>query len=158
MWVVIITHPWPSLLYFHYFLACTCNEGEFIVSINYIAASINNRLLMFQPRRLSSAAYTQNVDTADESLHGWNVLQSVVNWYCYVVAHNQLSYIEECSNASLYDIIRMQYSMICLNGRWYCSKLHSRLSCLWWMWPTFGEHISCKREIANTEDLCVQWQ
>ena len=30
---------------------------------------------------------------ADECLCGRNILQSVVNWYCYVITHNQFAYI-----------------------------------------------------------------
>ena len=30
---------------------------------------------------------------AEEGLRGRNVLQSVVNWYCYVTAHNQFAYL-----------------------------------------------------------------
>ena len=30
---------------------------------------------------------------ANEGLHGQNVLQSVVDWYCYVIAHNLFAYI-----------------------------------------------------------------
>ena len=41
------------------------------------------------------------IPTAEEDLCGQNILQSVVNWYCYVIAHNQFTYIEECSNEPL---------------------------------------------------------
>ena len=36
---------------------------------------------------------------ADEGLRGWNVLQSVVNWYRYIIAHNQFV----CSIPQLYN-------------------------------------------------------
>ena len=35
----------------------------------------------------------QIVNTADEGLHGGNIPQSIVDWYCYVIAHNQFAYI-----------------------------------------------------------------
>ena len=35
----------------------------------------------------------QIVNTVDEGLHGGNIPQSVVDWYCYVIAHNQFAYI-----------------------------------------------------------------
>ena len=38
---------------------------------------------------------------ADKGLRGRNVLQSVDNRYCYVIAHNQFAYIEERSNEPL---------------------------------------------------------
>ena len=34
---------------------------------------------------------TQHLYAADEGIHGWNVLQSVVDWCCYAIAHNQFA-------------------------------------------------------------------
>ena len=45
---------------------------------NYVAVSINNWL--------------QDVsDAADKDLRGRNILQSDVDWYCYIIAHNQFT-------------------------------------------------------------------
>ena len=49
---------------------------------------------MFRPRRPSSAVYKTERD-----------FQSVVNRYCYVIAHNQFGYIEECSNEPLWHFL-----------------------------------------------------
>ena len=48
-----------------------------------------------------SATYKTVLYAADEGLCGQNVLQSVVNRYCYVIARNQFVYIEEHSNEPL---------------------------------------------------------
>ena len=54
---------------------------------------------------LSHCALTNQWDlsflyAADECLRSRNVLQSVVDWYRHVIAHNQYAYIEEHSNES----------------------------------------------------------
>ena len=45
--------------------------------------------------------YLSVLYAADEGLHGQNILQLVVDWLCYVFAHNQFAYIEERSNEPL---------------------------------------------------------
>ena len=67
------------------------NVGELIVS-KYVAESINNWLQDVSATR-AFVSWIQNVlYTADKGPRGWNVLQSVVNWFCYVFAHNQFTY------------------------------------------------------------------
>ena len=58
-------------------------------------SSINKQLIAgcFGHKRLRQLR-TKHLET-------WNILQSVVDWYCYVTAHNQFAYIEECSNDPL---------------------------------------------------------
>ena len=48
-------------------------------------------------------------------LETWNILQSVVDWYCYVTAPNQFAYFEECSNDPLrhYSKAHVQWNIIC---------------------------------------------
>ena len=61
--------------------------------------------MTFRPRRPLSAAYktlfctqlfctnTLVLYAADEDLRGRNIMQLVVDWFCYVFAHNQFAYI-----------------------------------------------------------------
>ena len=81
--------------------------GELIVS-KFVVVSINNWLQdVSATKAFVSCVQTENhatyayehmdlytvLYTADEGLHGRNVLQSVVNWYCYEIAHNQFAYV-----------------------------------------------------------------
>ena len=47
----------------------------------------------FRPHMPSAVAYKIVLYTADKGLQGRNVLQSVTNWYCYIIAHNHFTYI-----------------------------------------------------------------
>ena len=81
------------------------NVGRLIVS-NYVPVSINN----WWEDALAMKAFISCIQNifqfsllyaADKGLCGQNVLQSVVDWYCYVIPHNQFAYIEERSNEPL---------------------------------------------------------
>ena len=48
---------------------------------------------MFRPCWPSSTVYITALYTVDEDLHGWNVLQSVVNWYCCIICSQSIRLI-----------------------------------------------------------------
>ena len=85
------------------------NVGKLILS-NYVAVSINK---MFWPWRPSSAAYKTACKTvyktvlyaADKGLHGQNILQSVFDRYCYVIAPDQFAYTLTEDQAVLRTIV-----------------------------------------------------
>ena len=102
--------------------------GELIMS-NYVAVSINNWLQDVS----ATKAFISCVQ---------NVLQSVFNWYCYVIAHNQFAYIEECSNELLWHCGFTIYCEIFTVGEWrsyvYKKNVHMVMSTFivvlaWWI-------------------------
>ena len=46
---------------------------------------------MFLHQAFVSCVQNSVLYAADKGLHGWNVLQLVVDWFCYVFAHNQFA-------------------------------------------------------------------
>ena len=88
MWAHAHTHTNPCV-------------GELIAS-KYVTESINNWLQDISATRAFVSCIQYVLYSADEGSCGWNVLQSVVDWFCYVFAHNQFAYIEERSNEPLW--------------------------------------------------------
>ena len=62
----------------------------------------------------SHTVYLSGLYAADEGLHGWNVLQLVVDWFRYVFAHNQFAY-------TLHELT------IHWNCDWFCSYITNSL-------------------------------
>ena len=101
------------------YVAVSINNWLQDVSATYIGLRQLRTKLVYSCQRPSAAALDQQHSevteqalvrdwlatpetlTAVKGLCGHSVLQSVVNWYCYVIARNQLAYIEECSSDPL---------------------------------------------------------
>ena len=102
------------------------------IDCEQLRSSIN-----FWPCRPSSAVYKISY-AADEGLHVWNILHSVVNWHCYVTAHNQFAHIEECSNEPLQ-----------LNNSHFTPSL---VKCTIWVkmfWFSLCSHAQCQNTFEN---------
>ena len=78
---------------------CYAHQCRQIDVCNYVVVSINNWL---QDVSATSAAYKNSCR---------NVQQSVVDWYCYVSAHNQFAY------AYIILVTKERATCLCTNGR-----------------------------------------
>ena len=96
-WILSETHTtiWQTLrakmvirvLMSYRLIATLSISGELIVS-RYVAGSITTDCRAFGPHRPLSTSYTTVLYTVDQSLHCQSVLQSVVNWICYICSRS----------------------------------------------------------------------
>ena len=95
---------------------------------------------------------------AKEGLRGRNVLQSGVNWYCYIIVCNQFAYIEERSNDPLRRYTVIYYSTkLTYSWAYNNSSTHhaAYISIEVYMYEIT---LSCIIQCVNQEHTCILLQ
>ena len=126
---------------------CTCSLERWHILLAITQQyQITTDCRMLWPRRPSSAEYVYGTD---EGQCGQIVLQSVVIWYCYVIAHNQFTYtnLYLLPNSLQYSIGFCTTSITFLKGMQYSVCL---LFCRQWMPPAPSARLyNLKPHIAD---------